>query len=64
MPQNSLTSTQTLAKNHGIKLEYREYRHTVLDLLGHLNTKLQSWKPPYTSQQSVHLLLQDWHVSI
>ncbi|KAG9336609.1 hypothetical protein JZ751_002956 [Albula glossodonta] len=55
------TSVRVTAKYHGIKLEYQEHRHTVLDLLGQINNKLRSWKRPYWSQEGVRLLLQDWH---
>lgn len=51
------------AKYHGIKLEYRELRHTVLDLLGQIRTKLRVWKRPYLSPEAVRVLLQEWHVS-
>lgn len=51
------------AKYHGIKLEYREHRHTVLDLLGQIRTKLRVWKRPYISPEAVRVLLQEWHVS-
>lgn len=44
-------------------MEYQESRHTVLELLGRVNAKVQSWKAPYTSMETVCLLLQDWHVS-
>lgn len=61
---NSLTDVQVTAKYQGIKLEYQESRHTVMDLLGRINDKLQTWKAPYRSQETVLVLLQDWHVSI
>lgn len=51
------------AKYHGIKLEYREHRHTVMDLLGQIRTKLRVWKRPYISPEAVRVLLQEWHVS-
>ena len=51
------------AKYHGIKLEYQEQRHTVLNLLGQINTKLRTWKRAYVSQEAVRVLLQEWHVS-
>lgn len=57
------TNARVTAKYYGIKLEYREQRHTVYELLGQLNAKLKAWKGPYSSQDSVRSLLQDWHVS-
>ncbi len=57
------TSVRVTAKYHGIKLEYREHRHTVLDLLNQLNIKLRSWKRAYISQEAVRVLMQDWNVS-
>ena len=57
------TSVRVSAKYHGIKLEYREQRHTVLDLLGQIRTKLRIWKRPYISPEAVRVLLQEWHVS-
>lgn len=57
------TSVRVTAKYHGIKLDYREHRHTVLDLLGQIKTKLRLWKRPYISPEAVRLLLQEWHVS-
>ena len=51
------------AKYHGIKLEYREQRHSVLDLLGQIRTKLRVWKRPFISPEAVRVLLQEWHVS-
>ena len=50
------------AKYHGIKLEYQEQRHTVLELLARIRPKLRSWRRPYVSQESVRVLLQEWHV--
>ncbi|KAL3969167.1 solute carrier family 6 (neurotransmitter transporter) member 19 [Sarotherodon galilaeus] len=55
------TSVRVTAKYHGIKLEYREHRHTVLDLLGQIRTKLRVWKRPYISSEAVRVLLQEWH---
>lgn len=60
---NSLTNIRVSAKYRGIKLEYRESRHTVLDLLSQIRAQVQSWNAPYRSQESMHVLLQDWHVS-
>lgn len=45
-----------------MKLEYQESRHTVLDLLLRINAKVQTWKAPFGSQETVLVLLQDWHV--
>ncbi|KAM3595037.1 uncharacterized protein V6R79_017444 [Siganus canaliculatus] len=55
------TSVRVSAKYHGIRLEYREHRHTVLDLLGQIKAKLRVWKRPYISPEAVRLLLQEWH---
>nr|XP_029131758.1 nesprin-2 [Labrus bergylta] len=55
------TSVRVSAKYHGIRLEYREHRHTVLDLLGQIKTKLRVWKRPYISPEAVRVLLQEWH---
>nr|XP_033499149.1 nesprin-2 [Epinephelus lanceolatus] len=55
------TSVRVTAKYHGIKLDYREHRHTVLDLLGQIRTKLRLWKRPYISPEAVRVLLQEWH---
>lgn len=57
------TSVRVTAKYHGIKLEYREHRHTVLDLLGQIRTKLHIWKKPFISSEAVRVLMQEWHVS-
>ncbi|XP_075344165.1 uncharacterized protein LOC142402517 [Odontesthes bonariensis] len=54
------TSVRVTAKYHGIKLEYWEHRHTVLDLLGQIRAKLHIWKRPYISPEAVRLLLQEW----
>ncbi|XP_070706002.1 nesprin-2a [Pempheris klunzingeri] len=59
-----LTNIRVTAKYQGIKLEYQESRHTVLDLLGHVNAKIQTWKSPYISQETVLVLLQDWHETV
>ncbi|XP_077075807.1 nesprin-2a [Siphateles boraxobius] len=58
------TSARVTAKYHGIKLQYREQMHHVLDLLGQLKSKLSLWRGPYSSQESVHSLLQDWHDTV
>ncbi|XP_041951730.1 nesprin-2-like isoform X2 [Alosa sapidissima] len=55
------TSARVTAKYYGIKLEYREQRHTVSELLGQLNGRLKAWRGPYSSQDAVRSLLQDWH---
>ncbi|TNM95723.1 hypothetical protein fugu_016806 [Takifugu bimaculatus] len=55
------TSVRVSAKYHGIKLEYRELRHTALDLLGQIRSKLQVWKRPYITPEAVRVLLQEWH---
>lgn len=57
------TSVRVSAKYHGIKLEYRELRHTVLDLLGQIRTKLRVWGRPFISPEAVRVLMQEWHVS-
>uniref|UniRef100_A0A3B5MLU5 Calponin-homology (CH) domain-containing protein n=1 Tax=Xiphophorus couchianus TaxID=32473 RepID=A0A3B5MLU5_9TELE len=58
-----LTGIRVTTKYEIIKLEYKESHHTVLDLLGVVKSKVQSWRTPYGSQQSVQVLLLDWHVS-
>ncbi|KAK7133211.1 hypothetical protein R3I94_015172 [Phoxinus phoxinus] len=58
------TSARVTAKYHGIKLQYKEQMHHVLDLLGQLKSKLSLWRAPYGSQESVHSLLQDWHDTV
>ncbi|XP_031717653.1 nesprin-2a isoform X2 [Anarrhichthys ocellatus] len=59
-----LTNIRVTAKYRGIKLEFQETRHTVLDLLGHISAKVLTWKAPYRSQEAVLLLLQDWHETV
>ncbi|XP_039874015.1 nesprin-2 isoform X3 [Simochromis diagramma] len=59
-----LTSIRVSTKYRGIKLEYQESRHTILDLLSQIGAKVQSWKTPYRSQETIHVLLQDWHETI
>ncbi|XP_037606336.1 nesprin-2-like isoform X2 [Sebastes umbrosus] len=59
-----LTHIRVTAKYQGIKLEYQEARHTALDLLGRISAKVQTWKAPYRSQETVLLLLQDWHETV
>uniref|UniRef100_A0A9J8ACA9 Calponin-homology (CH) domain-containing protein n=1 Tax=Cyprinus carpio carpio TaxID=630221 RepID=A0A9J8ACA9_CYPCA len=58
------TGVRVTAKYHGIKLEYRECRYTVLDLLNQLNIKLRSWKRAYISQEAVRVLMQDWNETV
>ncbi|XP_031729025.1 nesprin-2-like, partial [Anarrhichthys ocellatus] len=58
------TSVRVTAKYHGIKLEYCEQRHTVLDLLGQIRTKLRVWKRPYISPEAVRVLLQECDVLV
>ncbi|XP_046877069.1 nesprin-2-like isoform X4 [Hypomesus transpacificus] len=58
------TNARVTAKYHGIKLEYQERRHTVLDLLEQINAKLRSWKGSYTSHEALQQLLQDWHETV
>lgn len=57
------TSVRVTAKYHGIKLDYRELRHTVLDLLGQIKAKLRVWGRAFISPEAVRMLLQEWHVS-
>ncbi|XP_029351666.1 nesprin-2a isoform X2 [Echeneis naucrates] len=59
-----LTHIRVAAKYQGIKLEYQEHWLTVLDLLKRIKAKIQTWKSPYTSQEAVHVLLQDWHETV
>ncbi|XP_023809080.1 nesprin-2-like [Oryzias latipes] len=60
--KNRLTNVRVTAKYDGIKVEFRESLHTVLDLLNHIGAKVQAWKGPYGSEKSVHVLLLDWHL--
>ncbi|XP_049338084.1 nesprin-2 isoform X3 [Astyanax mexicanus] len=55
------TNARVTAKYHGIKLEYKEQWHHVQELLGSLKSKLKSWRAPYTSQEAVLSLMEDWH---
>ncbi|XP_028293927.1 nesprin-2 [Gouania willdenowi] len=55
------TSVRVTAKYHGIKLEYSEHRHTVLDMLEQIRTKLRVWRRPFISPEAVRVLLQEWH---
>ncbi|CAI5684202.1 unnamed protein product, partial [Oreochromis niloticus] len=59
-----LTSIRVSTKYRGIKLEYQESRHSILDLLSKIRAKVQSWKAPYRSQETIHVFLQDWHETI
>ncbi|XP_014914037.1 nesprin-2-like isoform X5 [Poecilia latipinna] len=59
-----LTGVRVTAKYEIIKLELEESHHTVLDLLGDVKAKVRSWGPPYGSQQSVQVLLLDWHETV
>ncbi|XP_068433248.1 nesprin-2a [Clinocottus analis] len=59
-----LTEIRVTAKYQGIKLEYQETHHTVLDLLGRISAKVLTWKASYRSQETVLLLLQDWHETV
>ncbi|KAK2864041.1 hypothetical protein Q7C36_003195 [Tachysurus vachellii] len=54
------TNARVTAKYHGIKLEYSEHWHNVCETLSHLKGKLNTWRGPYGSQESVLSLLQDW----
>uniref|UniRef100_A0AAR2KFY0 Calponin-homology (CH) domain-containing protein n=1 Tax=Pygocentrus nattereri TaxID=42514 RepID=A0AAR2KFY0_PYGNA len=58
------TSVRVSSKYHGIKLEYQEHRHTVLDLLARLKIKLCAWKRAYISQEAVRVLVQDWNETV
>ncbi|TSV02080.1 Nesprin-2 [Bagarius yarrelli] len=58
------TSVRVSAKYHGIRLEYQEHRHTVLDLLTQLTSKLHSWKRGYISPEAVRVLLKDWNETV
>lgn len=59
-----MTHIRVTTKYHGIKLEYQERRHTVLDLLNRVRAKIQTWTTSYRSKEAVLVLLQDWHVSV
>lgn len=56
------TAVRVSAKYHGIKLEYDEQRHALLDLLSRIRSKVLLWKRPYLSPEAVRLLLHEWHV--
>ncbi|XP_054910388.1 nesprin-2-like [Poeciliopsis prolifica] len=62
--KNRLIDIRVTTKYKIIKLEYEEWRHTVLDLLGVMEAKVRSWRTPYGSQQSVQVLLLDWHEAV
>ncbi|MCJ8731015.1 hypothetical protein PDJAM_G00191160 [Pangasius djambal] len=58
------TSVRVSTKYHGIRLEYQEHRHTVLDLLSQLTLKLCTWKRGYISQEAVRVLMKDWNETV
>ncbi|XP_028252465.1 nesprin-2a isoform X3 [Parambassis ranga] len=62
--KNCLTHIRITAKYQGIKLQYQESHHTMLDRLSQVKAKVKSWKAPYKSQESIHVLLQDWHETV
>ncbi|KAJ8410368.1 hypothetical protein AAFF_G00203490 [Aldrovandia affinis] len=57
-------SARVSAKYHGLKLEYQEWRHTMLELLAQTDGKLCSWRTAYNSQDAVRARLQDWHLTV
>nr|XP_020459524.1 nesprin-1-like [Monopterus albus] len=59
-----VTHIQVSAKYKEIKLEYQESCHNVLDLLGQISAKVQTWKAPCRSKEAVHGLLQDWNETV
>ncbi|AWP20311.1 putative nesprin-2-like [Scophthalmus maximus] len=59
-----VTHIRVTTKYHGIKLEYQERRHTVLDLLNRVRAKIQTWTTSYRSKEAVLVLLQDWHETV
>ncbi|KAM6915050.1 nesprin-2-like [Xenentodon cancila] len=59
--KHRLTNIRVTAKYEGIKLEYQECHHTVLDLLGQIRAGVESWKAPFRGQEAVKTLLQGWH---
>ncbi|CAN9507959.1 unnamed protein product [Ophioblennius macclurei] len=59
-----VTTFRVTAKYQGIKLEYAESRHTLLDLLSRIKAKVQSWKAACKSQEATDVLLQDWHDTV
>ncbi|XP_037837524.1 nesprin-2 isoform X2 [Kryptolebias marmoratus] len=62
--KNRLTDVRVMSNHELIELEYQESRLTVLDLLRSIRAKVQSWMPPYGSQEAIHALLQDWHETV
>ncbi|XP_007908456.2 uncharacterized protein LOC103189761, partial [Callorhinchus milii] len=48
------------AKHHGVRLEFRASRYSVLALLSSSTVRLDSWRGPYTDQDKVEHLLLDW----
>ncbi|KAG7461305.1 hypothetical protein MATL_G00208680 [Megalops atlanticus] len=58
------TSARVTAKYHGIKLEFQECRHSVLDQLSQMDCKIRSWREHYSSQEAVRKRLQDWHETV
>ncbi|XP_036405234.1 nesprin-2-like [Megalops cyprinoides] len=58
------TSARVTAKYHGIKLEFQECRHSVLDQLTQMDCKIRSWREHYSSQEAVRQRLQDWHETV
>ncbi|KAM9477484.1 nesprin-2-like [Clarias gariepinus] len=58
------TTVRVSAKYHGIRLEYQEHRHTVLDLLAQLTLKLRTWKRGYISQETVRVLMKDFNETV
>ncbi|KAI1897763.1 hypothetical protein AGOR_G00086620 [Albula goreensis] len=58
------TSARVTAKYHGMKLDYWECRHSLLELLAQADSRLRSWRAAYNSQDAVHLRLQDWHEAV
>ncbi|XP_049597294.1 plectin-like isoform X2 [Syngnathus scovelli] len=55
------TGVRVSAKYHDIQLEYRQHRHTVLDLLSQIGSRVHLWARPYLSPEALRLLLHDWH---
>ncbi|XP_048842251.1 nesprin-2a [Brienomyrus brachyistius] len=58
------TSIQVTTKYRRVQLEYQERQHTVLELLSQLKGKLSSWTGPYSCQEDVRVLLQDWRNAV
>ncbi|XP_061157984.1 nesprin-2 isoform X10 [Syngnathus typhle] len=55
------TGVRVSAKYHNIQLKYRQHRHTVLDLLSQIGSRVHLWARPYLSPEALRLLLHDWH---